>query len=44
MQLSSNLDLQFNTKDNLNTNNFEKDIEDSPSKTLVHNFLDFDKI
>ena len=44
MQSSSNLDVQFNTQDNLNTNNFEKNIEDSPSETLVHNFLNSNKI
>ena len=41
MQLSSNLDVQFNTEDNLNANNFEEYIEDPLSETLVH---DCDKI
>ena len=28
------------SEDNSNANNFEEDIEDPPSKTLVHNILD----
>ena len=44
MQSSSILDVQFNIEDGLNTDNFEEDIKDPSSKTLVHNFLDSDKI
>jgi hypothetical protein len=43
MQSSSNLDVNMDIEDNSNADNFE-DIEDSPSETLVHNFLDSEKI
>jgi hypothetical protein len=44
MQSSSNLDVNMDIEDNSNADNFEEDIEDSPSETLVHNFLDSEKI
>jgi hypothetical protein len=40
MQSSSNLDVNMDIEDSSNADNFEEDIEDSPSETLVHNFLD----
>ena len=46
MQSSSNLDVSTSNalEDNLNIDNFEEDTEDLPSETLVHNFLDSEKI
>jgi hypothetical protein len=44
MQSSSNLDVNMDIEDNSNADNFEEDIEDSPSETFVHNFLDSEKI
>ena len=44
MQSSSNLDAHINIEDNPNEDNFEKKSEDSPSETLVHNFLNSYKI
>ena len=44
MQSSSNLDVHINIEDNSNEDNFEDECEDFPSETLVHNFLDLDKI
>ena len=44
MQLSSNIDVDMDIKDNSNVDNFEEDVENPPSETLVHNFLDSEKI
>jgi hypothetical protein len=44
MQSSSNLDVNMDIGDNSNEDNFEEDIENPPSETLVHNFLDSEKI
>jgi hypothetical protein len=44
MQSSSNLDINMDIEDNSNVDNFEEDIENPPSETLVHNFLDSKKI
>ena len=43
MQSNSNVHVDMDTEDNSNADNFEEEIENPPSATIIQNFLDSKK-